>query len=82
MTDNWTQNKRNFQPRKKKNAMTCTHDIIEKDNACADGMCPICLADKVERLKALLKSALRHVEGEGDDTLASIIKGVPDGNRI
>jgi hypothetical protein len=24
--------------------MICTHDIIAKDNACADGMCPICLA--------------------------------------
>jgi hypothetical protein len=31
--------------------MTCTHDIIEKDNACADGMCPICLAAENEMLR-------------------------------
>lgn len=30
--------------------MICTHDIIAKDNACADGMCPICLAAEVDRL--------------------------------
>jgi hypothetical protein len=30
--------------------MTCSHDIIEMDNACADGMCPLCLATKVKEL--------------------------------
>lgn len=24
--------------------MTCTHDLAERETACADGMCPICLA--------------------------------------
>ena len=31
--------------------MKCTHDIIEKDNACADGMCPICLAAEIEHTR-------------------------------
>jgi hypothetical protein len=35
--------------------MTCTHDIIEKDNACADGMCPICLAADNAQLIAVLE---------------------------
>jgi hypothetical protein len=30
--------------------MTCQHNIIEMDNACADGMCPLCLAAKVKEL--------------------------------
>lgn len=31
--------------------VTCPHDIIEKDNACADGMCPICLAAEIEHIR-------------------------------
>ena len=42
--------------------MTCTHDIIEKDNACADGMCPICLAAENERLAIAKKVKWRPTE--------------------
>jgi hypothetical protein len=35
--------------------MTCPHNIIEKDNACADGMCPICLAAENERLNIRIR---------------------------
>ena len=31
--------------------MTCTHEIWEKENACADGMCPICMAAEIWRLQ-------------------------------
>lgn len=31
--------------------MKCEHDLAEKETACADGMCPVCLAAEVERLK-------------------------------
>lgn len=36
--------------------MTCPHDIIEKGNACADGMCPICLARTAEYLREKLQA--------------------------
>jgi hypothetical protein len=42
--------------------MTCTHDIIAKDNACADGMCPICLADENKRLTAYNKIAHTEID--------------------
>jgi hypothetical protein len=29
----------------------CTHDLAERETACADGMCPMCIADKIERLE-------------------------------
>jgi hypothetical protein len=41
--------------------MTCTHDIIEKDNACADGMCPLCLAAEIKQLKGHKEEADRHI---------------------
>jgi hypothetical protein len=31
--------------------MTCRHDIIEMDNACADGMCPLCMCAEIARLR-------------------------------
>jgi hypothetical protein len=32
--------------------MTCPHDLLERETACADGMCPLCLAADNERLQA------------------------------
>jgi hypothetical protein len=29
----------------------CEHDLVDKEGACADGMCPICLASEVEQLR-------------------------------
>lgn len=39
--------------------MDCTHDIIERENACADGMCPLCLATENEQLKKVLGDCVR-----------------------
>lgn len=36
--------------------MTCSHDLAKRETACADGMCPICLADQVEQLKSTVES--------------------------
>jgi len=33
-------------------AMICTHDLAERETACADGMCPLCSAAELERLRA------------------------------
>jgi hypothetical protein len=42
--------------------MRCSHDLAERETACADGMCPICAAVRaelaqieIERLRALLQ---------------------------
>ena len=32
----------------------CTHDMADKDTACADGLCPICLEEELARLRARL----------------------------
>jgi hypothetical protein len=34
--------------------MTCRHAHWESEAAVADGMCPICLAAEIERLRAVL----------------------------
>ena len=39
----------------------CTHDIVEMDMASiADGLCPLCLAAKVERLQVALQRVADH----------------------
>jgi hypothetical protein len=45
--------------------MTCTHDIIEKDNACADGMCPICLAADNDLLRAAIEMLRKTADADG-----------------
>lgn len=32
--------------------MTCTHDLASQETACADGMCPQCLAKELSTLKS------------------------------
>ena len=32
--------------------MTCKHDIAEQDTYVADGYCPLCLLDQIQRLQA------------------------------
>ena len=34
--------------------MTCTHDSTERDIAISDGMCPICMAAEIDRLREAL----------------------------
>ena len=54
----------------------CTHDLAERETACADGMCPQCLASDNESLRdtisymrlTMLNSArAHHEELEGYD---------------
>jgi hypothetical protein len=75
----------------KKKMSSCTHDLAERETACADGMCPICTAADNERLKngAIFKeqaaeltrlraenAALRHVINMAARTLAG--EGIED----
>jgi hypothetical protein len=50
----------------------CEHDINERECAVtADGMCPLCLAAEIERLRALLKGVAEYCSGD-DRTLGAI----------
>jgi hypothetical protein len=40
--------------------MNCTHDLAERETACADGMCPLCLRQEVERLKAAWDESIKE----------------------
>lgn len=31
--------------------MSCKHDLAERETACADGMCPLCMVVEIERLQ-------------------------------
>ena len=35
----------------------CLHDLAEKETACADGCCPICLAKELDKCRLLLKAS-------------------------
>lgn len=35
----------------------CPHDLAEQETACADGMCPLCLAAEIDLLTELLRAA-------------------------
>ena len=52
--------------------MACSHNLWERETACADGMCPICLAEAVaaerERCAAQAK---RLLSGLGIDGIAA-----------
>lgn len=30
----------------------CVHSLSERETACADGMCPLCMADRIRALEA------------------------------
>ncbi len=36
--------------------MTCKHDIAEQDTYVADGYCPLCLLDQIQRLQARVEA--------------------------
>lgn len=36
---------------------TCNHELYEREVACADSMCPLCLAAEVESLRSRLAEA-------------------------
>jgi hypothetical protein len=41
----------------------CPHDLIEREIACFDGMCPLCQQAEIERLRAALQPLIRFIEG-------------------
>lgn len=41
--------------------MSCDHELGEKETACADGMCPLCLAEDNESLRDVVKDMRRHI---------------------
>ena len=38
--------------------MSCNHDLADMETACADGMCPLCLAAKVRKLRDAIELQL------------------------
>lgn len=77
--------------------MSCKHDINDKDIACADGMCPLCLAKelatekaKVEKLEKVLKELVNYTmwDNAGPTSPQQVIAGqnvlkeVEQGNLI
>jgi hypothetical protein len=68
----------------------CPHDISEQDVACqADGLCPLCLAAEVNRLRLALESIRDHWAcqydhplKQGDMYRGSYGIGVTDGHRL
>lgn len=38
----------------------CPHDLAERESACADGMCPICLDDRLAAIPARARDDARH----------------------
>lgn len=41
----------------------CKHDLADRETACADGMCPLCLGAEVARLKNLFEHGRMLVAG-------------------
>lgn len=39
----------------------CTHDLTERETACADGMCPQCLASDNEALRDVIADMRRYM---------------------
>ncbi len=39
--------------------MSCTHELGERETACADGMCPLCLAADNTELRDVIKDMRR-----------------------
>ena len=42
----------------------CTHDLSERETACADGMCPLCLADRIAELERQLARRTQKLNDE------------------
>lgn len=55
--------------------MNCEHELGEKETACADGVCPICLCAKVSELDELRKEANIPVKYYHHDGRVSAVYG-------
>ena len=49
---------------------TCTHDLATKETACADGMCPLCLAAELAEMKKDLAKCFLELSECGSETFA------------
>ena len=38
----------------------CNHDLAEKETACADGMCPLCLSSNLQKLMKAVSQLEQH----------------------
>jgi len=43
---------------------SCTHDLADREVACNDGMCPICLAERNAKLLAALRELVALDDGD------------------
>ena len=50
--------------------MLCPHDVADREVAVADGMCPLCLANDNERLRAALQQ-IKELETLEDGKLST-----------
>ncbi len=41
--------------------MSCEHELGERETACADGMCPLCLAADNTALRMVIKDMRRSI---------------------
>lgn len=59
--------------------MTCPHDLAARETACADGMCPLCLAADLRRARAeveRLSMALEWIERQTPDGIALVARAL------
>lgn len=54
----------------------CTHDLAERESACADGFCPICSADRIRELEAERDAAVKlsRCECGPEELCANLVK--------
>lgn len=57
--------------------MNCDHDLAERETACADGMCPLCLQQENARLRAEQRDAFEAGFNAGPKWFSQWIKGIP-----
>ncbi len=60
--------------------MTCPHAIWEMDAACADGMCPLCLA--VENVRLAVENVRHQYAAEKDAKTMSAIVKPPNADQL
>ena len=54
--------------------LPCPHDLAERETACADGMCPLCLSERLSRVRPATDEGLLR---EAREALAKVCE-VPD----
>lgn len=52
--------------------MPCTHELWDMETACADGMCPLCLAADLARVRAVVAQHRVSSRIETQDVLDAV----------